>query len=183
MILRTSHAASLWMLTLLGTVIENRCVDTGLVPFLPPAEMHVGHRTHPVWNLWVLNTGMLIPGAKIFLVKERKESLDGLISGFLSQPLTVTWGAFTLTIYAYFHLKSIPLISQEFHRAQPGIQDFENNENKAFSALYQQWDSQLWDAAPSGSQAQADPARGSFFFPTMSLRVSFIEEKQIPNQQ
>lgn len=100
----------------------------------------------------------------------------------LSQPLTVTRGAFTLTIYAYFHLKSIPLTSQESQRAQPGIQDLENNENKAYSASYQQWDSRLWDTALFGSPAQVGHSRSSTrlaFFP----RIAFIEEKQTRNQK
>lgn len=48
MILRTPQAASLLMLTVLVTVIENRCWDIGLPPSPPPAKMHIGHRTHPV---------------------------------------------------------------------------------------------------------------------------------------
>lgn len=43
------------------------------------------------------------------------------------------------------------ITSQESPRAQPGIRDLKNNENKANSASYQQWDSRLRDAGLFGS--------------------------------
>lgn len=48
MIFHTPHGASLLILTILATVLENRCLDIGLLPFPPPAKMHGGHRTPPV---------------------------------------------------------------------------------------------------------------------------------------
>ena len=60
MILHAPHAASLLILTILVTVLENRCLDIGLLPLPPPAKMHGG-------NLWVLSTFTRIPGAKISL--------------------------------------------------------------------------------------------------------------------